>query len=66
MSLSVRAWIYRLDFFRHVANGEARCLGPRRELLETLDIPRDYRLRWHYYEHAMHLPVLTREISQIA
>ena len=48
MSLSVRAWIYRLDFFHHVADGEARCLGPRRELLETFDIPRDYRLRWHY------------------
>jgi hypothetical protein len=41
MSLSVRAWIYRLDFFHHVADGEARCLGPRRELLETFDIPRD-------------------------
>ena len=48
MSLSVGAWIYRLDFFHHVADGEPRCLGPRRELLETFNIPRDYRLRWHY------------------
>ena len=51
MAPGFTAWI----FFHHVADGEARCLGPRRELLETFDIPRDYRT----YDYVVGLRAVT-------
>src|SRR5262245_3175843 len=45
------------ELVHHVADGEARRLGARREFLEALDVFRDQGLRWHEQERPVCVPV---------
>src|SRR5262249_43218392 len=56
-SASVLIRARRLDLLHRVADGEARRLRARRELLEALKHLRDDRLRRHQQECAMRMPV---------
>ena len=55
--LLVLVWARRCELIHHIANGEARCLGAWREVLEAFNILCHDRLSGHEEKDSMREPI---------